>query len=84
MYRIQRVVGVIMCKKDEIDFQSGTKIIGSEDNSNCSKTVNQVFIEKRAEAFLNALKKYPQKLGYGTRYFHPKFKYIKIIFNKKK
>ena len=57
----------------------------SVDENLCKdKTPEQILIEKRAELFLNAAKKNPQKFRYRLKRFSPKFKYIKTNFNQKK
>ena len=64
-------------------FQSNQRIVGAE-NLYEDKTQAQIFIEKRAELFLNAAKKNPQRFRYRLKRFTPKFKYIRTNFNQKK
>ena len=60
-------------------FQSNQRVVGSE-NLYEDKTQAQIFIEQRAELFLNAAKKNPQRFRYRLKRFNPKLKYIKTNF----
>ena len=64
-------------------FQSNQRVVGSE-NLYEDKTQAQIFIEQRAELFLNAAKKNPQRFRYRLKRFTPKFKYIRTNLNQKK
>ena len=64
-------------------FQSNQRIVGAE-NLYEDKTQAQIFIEKRAELFLNAANKNPKKFIYRLKRSNLKFKYIKTNFYKNK
>ena len=64
-------------------FQSNQRIVGAE-NLYEDKTQAQIFIEKRAELFLNAAKKNPKKFIYRLKRFNLKLRYIKTNFYQNK
>ncbi len=64
-------------------FQSNQRVVGSE-NLYEDKTQAQIFIEQRAELFLNAANKNPKKFIYRLKRFNLKLKYIKTNFYQNK
>ncbi|UTC89925.1 hypothetical protein E4N80_08710 [Treponema denticola] len=64
-------------------FQSNQRS-SVDENMYEDKTPEQIFIEKRAELFLNAAKKNPKTFIYRLKRSNLKFKYIKTNFYKNK